>query len=132
MKRYHKGIKHMNRTIEQRIRSLEEMVADIHAVLILGKPPAPLDAEQWRRAYNALLKGDVAPLRLCLERSGGIVPKTETIFPEAAAQRGGSNASRRYRPSASGGDAGRRSANLPTAAIIPVMPPDNKGQRRVV
>lgn len=94
------------KSLEQRMKALEEMVTEIHAVLVLGKTPAPLDAEQWRSAYNAFLEGDKQPLSLCLKRSGGHVPKTETIWPTAAEQRGGSNAPR------------RRSASLPTAATL--------------
>ena len=104
----------MPRTLEHRMKALEEMITEIHAVLILGKTPAPLDAEQWRRAFAALLEGDKQPLSLCLKRSGGHVPKTETIFPDAAEQRGGSVMMQGRRFSAPR----HRSANLPTTATL--------------
>jgi hypothetical protein len=111
------------KTIEQRIKALEEMVTEIHAVTVMGQVPAPPDAEKWRRAYDAFLAGDKAPLSLCLKLSGGIVPKAETIYPDAAVQRGGSHAPYRRRPRASDGNGGRRSANLPTAATTPSSSP---------
>jgi hypothetical protein len=95
------------KTIEQRMKAVEEMIAEIHACVVLGKEPAPPDAEKWRRAYDAFLEGDKVPLSLCLKLSGGKVPKAETIYPDAAVQRSGSNARR------------RRSTNLPTAATTP-------------
>jgi len=125
----------MPRTIEQRIKALEEMVAEIRDVALLGKTPPPPGAEEYKRAIEAMADGrGTAMLSLFLKR-GGIAPKAETIWPNAAVQRGGSNAPSRYRLRAGDRAVGagrRRSANLPTVAIIPVMPPDNKGQRRVV
>jgi len=90
------------KSLEQRIRQIEDMIIEIHAVVVMGNTPAPPDAEKWRRAYDAFLEGDKAPLSLCLKLSGGKVPKAETIYPDAAVQRG-----RSYAPK-------RRSANLPT------------------
>lgn len=98
------------KSIEQRIKTIEEMIAEIHAILVMGKAPAPPGAAEYKRAIEAMAEGNMAPLTLYLRR-GGIVPKAETIWPTAAMQRGGSNAHR------------RRPANLPTAATTPVMPP---------
>ncbi len=133
------------KTIEQRMKAMEEMIIQIHAVMVLGKKPAPPDVEQWRHAYEAFATGDNGPLSLCIKRNGGIIPEPETIYPDAAVQRGGSNAPSRYRPRASGRngasvrtsglqgagcrscasdtDGGRRSANLPTAATTPSSSP---------
>jgi len=107
----------MQRTIEQRMKVLEEMIAEIHACVVMGQAAVPGEAE-YRRAIDAAVDGNMKPLSLYLSR-GGVVPKAETIYPDAAVQRGRSNAPK------------RRSANLPTAATTPVMPPDNKEQRRV-
>lgn len=111
------------KSLEQRIRQIEDMITEIHAVVVMGKTPAPPGAEEYKRAIEEMADtGGTALLSLFLKR-GGIVPKAETIWPNAAVQRGGSNASSRYRPRAGGRDGGRRSESLPTAAITPVMPP---------
>ena len=105
------------------MKIMEEMVAEIRDVVLLGKTPAPPGAEEYKRAIEAMADGrGTALLSLFLKR-GGVVPKAETIWPNAAVQRGGSNAPSRYRPRAGGRDGGRRSESLPTAAITPVMPP---------
>lgn len=111
------------------MKTLEEMIAEIRDIVLLGKTPAPPGAAEYKRAVEAMADGDIAPLTLYLRR-GGVIPKAETIWPTAAVQRGGSNAPRRYRPRAGGRDAGRRSESLPTVATTPVMPPETKGQRQ--
>jgi hypothetical protein len=72
---------------EQRLRVLEEMVTEIHAVLVMGKTPAPPGAVEYKRALEAMTEGDMAPMTSYLRR-GGEVLKAETIYPEAAMQRG--------------------------------------------
>lgn len=81
--------------LEARIRKLEDMIADIHAVLVQGREPSPPGLEEYRGALDAMAEGDMMPLKSYLKR-GGIVPKAETLFPDMAVQRG-------------------RKANLPTA-----------------
>ena len=110
------------KTLEQRIKALEEMMAEIHNIPVISQALPPPDAEKYKHAVEAAVDGDWMPLKLYLKR-GGQVYKAETIYPDAAVQRGGSNASSRYRPRAGGRDGGRRSANLPTAATIPSSSP---------
>jgi hypothetical protein len=90
--------------IERRIQAIEDMIAEIHAVLVLGREPAPPGVEEYLRALQALETGDKSPLTSYLKR-GGKVPKAETILGTAAMQRGPA----------------RRRANLPPAARIPVQ-----------
>jgi hypothetical protein len=125
------------KSIEQRLKIIEEIISEIHAVLVLGKAPAAPDAEQWRRALDAFLEGDKEPLSLCLKRNGGIVPKAETIYPEAAEQRGGQTSRRMHTrnskaPSLQGGVCNGHSAgpaSLPTAAITPKEMNNRSGTR---
>jgi hypothetical protein len=70
----------------------------------MGQTPAPPGVEEYKRAMEAwAIDGDRSRIDQYLKR-GGKVFKAETVYPDAAVQRGGSNASR------------RRSANLPTDA----------------
>lgn len=65
----------MQKTEEQRLRHLEEMVEDIHALLIMGQDRIPGKAE-FDRAIRELLKGNDKPLILFKQR-GGVIPKTD-------------------------------------------------------
>jgi len=80
------------KSLEQRIRQIEDMITEIHAVVVMGK----------------------TPMTLYLQR-GGKVLKAEEVYGPAAVQKGGSNASRHSKP-------GRRSANLPTDATARSRP----------
>ena len=70
------------RTIEQRMKTMEEMIAEIHACVVMGRTAVPGEAE-YIRAIEAMQAGDMAPLTLYLRR-GGIVPKAETLHIPAA------------------------------------------------
>ena len=76
------------KTLEQRMKALEEMIAEIHAVTVMGQAPTPPGAEEYKRAVEAAVDGDMTPLSRYLKR-GGQVFKAETIYPDAAMQRGG-------------------------------------------
>lgn len=69
--------------IERRIQALETMVAEIHAVLVQGKPPAAPGLSDYRRAIEAMLDGNKKPLDDYLRR-GGKIPKAETVYPDIA------------------------------------------------
>ena len=127
-------------SIEERLRVIEGMVAEIHAALVMGREPPPPGIEEYKRAVEAMVDGDMAPLRIYLQR-GGVVPKAGTVFSDAAAQRGGTSRRMHTRiseaPSLQGGvcnGSPAGSANLPTAANNPVTLPDtaDKERRRVV
>lgn len=72
----------MNKTDEQRLRHLEEMMEDIHALLIMGRDRIPGRAE-YDRAIRELLRGNSKPLALYKER-GGVIPKVD---PESMPKR---------------------------------------------
>lgn len=65
----------MHKTEEQRLCHLEEMMEDIHALLIMGQDRVPGKPE-YDRAIQELLKGNSKPLALYKER-GGIIPKVD-------------------------------------------------------
>ena len=84
----------MAKTIEQRIAIIEEMIIEIHSVLVMGKTSPPPGLSEYRRAIEALVDGDKKPLADYM-RNGGKILSSETVFPNAAVQRGGSGAQRR-------------------------------------
>ncbi|MDP2815755.1 MAG: hypothetical protein Q8O19_03645 [Rectinemataceae bacterium] len=65
----------MPRTIEQRMKALEEMIAEIHAHIVTGKPTTPGKAE-FDRAMAAAINGNNGPMELYLQR-GGQIPEVE-------------------------------------------------------
>jgi hypothetical protein len=66
----------MVKTTEQRLLHLEEMLEEIHAVLIMGTDGSPGRAE-YDRAIRELLKGNTKPLAL-YKRRGGVIPTAQT------------------------------------------------------
>ena len=63
------------KTIEQRIRSLEEMISEIHAKVVLGKVGKPT-RQEFDEAMARMLAGDPDPMDLYLRR-GGEIPEAE-------------------------------------------------------
>lgn len=92
------------KTLEQRMKALEEMLTEIHAFLFQGKTPDPPGMEEYRLAIEAFASGDRTPLDEYTRKQGKIYPHEE-VYPDVPVQRGGSNAPR------------RRSANLPTGDV---------------
>lgn len=66
--------------IEDRITKIEQMVAELHAALIIGREPSRPDLDDYRQALEAMKFGNMAPLRLYLRR-GGKIPAPETVYP---------------------------------------------------
>lgn len=62
----------MRKTLEQRLASLEEMVAEIHAAMVMGEKIIPGEAE-YQIVLKEALKGNVKPLSE-FKRRGGVIP----------------------------------------------------------
>jgi len=77
----------MSSRVEKQIAELREMISEIHTFLFAGKAPAPAD-EEYKKAIEAMVDGNPAPLARYCRRTGGIVPKADTIYP---VERGGRN-----------------------------------------
>lgn len=57
-------------TFEQRLRRLEEMVAEIHAIVVMGKAEVPPGDLQYKQALKDMLAGDPRTLDLYVRRGG--------------------------------------------------------------
>ena len=60
----------MARTLEQRLRRLEEMVSEIHTLFVMGKEEVTPGARQYEQAIKDLLAGDTRTLDLYVRRGG--------------------------------------------------------------
>lgn len=63
-------------TEEQRLKRIESMVEEIHALLIMGQAPVPGEAE-YERVIEEMLKGNTKPLAIFMQR-GGKIPMRHT------------------------------------------------------
>jgi hypothetical protein len=62
----------MNKTYEQRLRHVEDLLESIHTMLVMGREAVPGRAE-YDQAIAELLKGNPKPLAE-FKRRGGIIP----------------------------------------------------------
>lgn len=84
------------KSTEERLANIEAMITEIYATTVMGKKPLPPGAAEYKRAVEAMVRGDKEPLAEYM-RKGGQILENGIIFPEADVQRG-------------------RKANLPTSA----------------
>jgi hypothetical protein len=95
--------------LEREVLQMKMMITEMHALLVLGRKPAPPGAEEYKLAIEAMADNADTTLLSAYLKRGGEVYKTETIWPDAAGQKG-----RSYVPR-------RRSAKLPTTSHTPIV-----------
>lgn len=98
------------KNIEQRLKAMETMIAEIHEFIITVRAAAAPDEAEYWRAIDALVQGNGKPLEE-FQRRGGIIPRSTPIATGSHAERPDSPSTARNRHRL-----GEFTANLPPAA----------------